>query len=370
MKKNQVNLILTNQTKRRNIVWSFACLIALIFVLATSFFMIYIQRSKQQYVSYNEKSNIDYVVRYKDNDFFDEKNITADREYIASLINYIDTDFNYKISIDDMDVEYKYTYRVEANVVVKNKDNKNLFYDKTEILVNEKESISTSKEVNINEKVLIDYNKYNNLIKKFVNVYDLKNAESTLNINMYVNVVGSCEDFTNNSKNERVITLSIPLTEDTIAIDFVDNIVNSSNNVMKCNTYTNNGFFLVIGIILSIIDFGLLILVIRYEVKTRTAETIYEKKLKKILNNYGGNIQILGNDFDFREYQLLKIEDFSDMLEISDKLREPILMRENKEKTGAYFVIPSNTKLLYVYRLKISDIEMEINIKNGSFDEI
>lgn len=364
MKKKQINLILINQTKRQNVFWSVACVIALIFVLATAFFMMYIQRSKAQYVSYNEASNIDYTVLYKDNDFFDEKHLTAGKEYIASLINYIDADFNYKISIDDMEVEYKYSYRVEANVVVKNKDNKNIFYDKTEVLISKIENVSTSSEININKNILIDYNKYNNIIKKFVNIYDLKNAESTLNINMYVNVVGSCEDFTNNSKNERVITLSIPLTEDTIAIDFVNNIVNYSNNVMKCNTYTNNGFFLIVGIILSIIGLILIIFLIRYEIKTRTAETIYEKKLKKILNNYGSNIQVLGNDFDFSEYQLLKIEDFSDMLEISDRLREPILMRENKEKTGAYFVIPSNTKLLYVYRLKISDIEKEINKKN------
>ena len=52
------------------------------------------------------------------------------------------------------------------------------------------------------------------------------------------------------------------------------------------------------------------------------------------------------------------------MLEIGDKLRQPILMKENNEKTGAYFLIPSNTNLLYVYRLKVSDIEKEINKKN------
>ena len=40
------------------------------------------------------------------------------------------------------------------------------------------------------------------------------------------------------------------------------------------------------------------------------------------------------------------------MLEIRDTIRQPILMKENSEKTSAYFVIPSNTKILYVYRLK------------------
>ena len=88
------------------------------------------------------------------------------------------------------------------------------------------------------------------------------------------------------------------------------------------------------------------------------------KELKKILNNYGSNIQMIGSEFDFTDYQLLKIENFNDILEISDKLRQPILMKENKERNGAYFVIPSTTKLLYVYRMKVSDIEKEMNEKN------
>ena len=94
---------------------------------------------------------------------------------------------------------------------------------------------------------------------------------------------------------------------------------------------------------------------------TRTAENIYERELKKILNNYSSYIQTMHNDFDFKEYQLLKIDSFSDMLEIRDTIRQPILMRENNDRTGAYFVIPSNTKILYVYRLKVSDIEREIS---------
>ena len=88
--------------------------------------------------------------------------------------------------------------------------------------------------------------------------------------------------------------------------------------------------------------------------------------MKKILNNYGNSIQVIGNDFEFKNYQLLKIETFYDLLEISDKLRQPILMRENKEKNGAYFIIPSVTKILYVHRIKVSDIKKEMKKKNNN----
>ena len=49
------------------------------------------------------------------------------------------------------------------------------------------------------------------------------------------------------------------------------------------------------------------------------------------------------------------------MLEIRDTIKQPILMKENDDKTGAYFVIPSSTKILYVYRLKVSDIKKNNN---------
>ena len=365
MKKEQVNSILINQAKRRSTVLAYVGIILIVFSLMVLSFLLYTRTAGEKYVSYNEQSNIDYKVYYKENEFFDEKYLESNKQYIASLIDQINADFKYEIALEDVDADYKYSYRIEADVIVKDKDTKNIFYETTDVLLEKVEREATSKEVSIKENIIIDYDEYNNKIKKLVNVYDLDRSESFLNINMYVSVVGSCEDFINNPEKEKTVTLSIPLTEDTIAIDFMDDIVNSSNNVMLCDSgYVSNGLFLIFSIGFALVDVCLIIAVIRYEYKTRTAETIYEKEMKKILNNYGSSIQILGNEFEFGDYQLLKIETFNDMLEIGDKLRQPILMKENNEKTGAYFLIPSNTNLLYVYRLKVSDIEKEINKKN------
>ena len=365
MRKNQVDTILINQTKRRNTVFSYICAILVVFALSSAAFILYTQKSKSQYVTYDERSNINYEVKYKNNEFFENSTIAPGKQYIASLIENINTYFNYKISLDDVNVQYKYTYKIEANVIVRDRDTKKIFYEKKEVLLPETENSTSDKEVNINEELIIDYNLYNEKIKKLVKVYDLDNSESYLNINMYVNVIGSCEEFKENPKKNNVISLSIPLSEDTIDINFIDNTVNYTNNVMYCDSkYDYNYIFIIIGSLLAIIDLYLIIAVIRYEIKTRTAETIYEKELKKILNNYGSVIQVLGNEFDFTDYQMLRIDSFNDVLEISDKLRQPILMHENKKKHRAYFIIPSNTKVLYVFRLKVSDIKREIDEKN------
>ena len=385
MKKHQINTLLINQTKRRNTVLTYSCVIAIVFFLALSLLVLFVKNNKTQYVTYTENGNIDYKVQYKDNEYFEENMLDSNRQYISSLINNINADFNYRISLDDSNVEYKYSgYSDDYDAWIyicgkieegdsfkgfewkltdsKEKTTKNVYYEKTDILVPKTEETSTVEEVVINENIIIDYNKYNDLIKKFVSIYDLENAESTLNVNMYINVLGTCEDFAENTKKERVISLTIPLTKENIAIDFVDDIVNSSNNVMKCTSAGyGNTVLLFVSITLIVAGVCLIILLVRYEVKTRTAETIYEKELKKILNNYGSSIQMIKNEFDFEDYQLLKIDNFYDLLEISDKLRQPILMKENKERNGAYFILPSTTKLLYVYRLKVSDIEKEIN---------
>lgn len=370
MKKNRVNEILVNQTKRRNTVLAFVCAIFIIFVISLSFFLMYAHRNEDYYVTYDETSNIDYKVHLKENEFFTDNYLGTDKQYIASLIDKITADFKYNLSLEEKEIEYKYSYRIEANVDVKHKGTNNSLYNTTQDLLYETEKITNSKNVEIKENVVIDYNYYNDLIKKFVSVYDLNDVESVLTINMYVNVIGSCEDFEENSEKESVMTLSIPLTTKTIAIDLSNNLIATQNNVMQCKrVYTNNFIFIGFGSLFALIDVILIACVIRYEIKTRTAENIYERELKKILNNYSSYIQRLNNDFDFKNYQLLKIDTFTDMLEIRDTIRQPILMKESTDKTGAYFVIPSATKILYVYRLKLSDIQKEIK-KKKEMEEI
>ena len=46
------------------------------------------------------------------------------------------------------------------------------------------------------------------------------------------------------------------------------------------------------------------------------------------------------NNFDFKGYQLLKLETFTDMLEIRDTIRQPILMKENHDKTVDFVNVP------------------------------
>ena len=371
MKKNQVNTILAHQAKRRAKIRLFVIAIVLVSLLAFAAFYAYFTHSEVYYVTYSEKSNIDYKVYLKENSFYETPYLGPNNDYIASLIDHLAANFNYKLKLDEENVEYKYSYRVEADISVRKKGSKNLIFNKKETLLNQTEKETNMSSVDIVESLDIDYNYYNEMIMKFIEIYDLDDSESTLTIKMYVSAIGSCETFDENKSKESVMSLSIPLTTKTMAIDISDDLIDTENNVMQCKSpYSTRGIYLIGGIVSSLTAILLVFLAIRYEIKTRSAENIYERELKKILNNYSSYIQTINNEFDFKNYNLMKVDSFTDMLEIRDTIRQPILMKENRDKTGAYFVIPSNTKILYIYRLKVSDIKKEMEKINNNIDII
>lgn len=365
MKKKIVDSILVDDAiKRRNII-IYCVLITIFFISCAYFSFNYLSHNKKSYVRYTENSDIDYKVYLKENNFFKKNYAEKNTQYIASLIDYISANFKYNINIDKSNVDFKYSYRVEADVVVKPRNEDRTLYEINEILLPEiEESSYNSSGITINQNVSIDYNHYNELIKEFIATYKLVDIESTLSIKMYINTIGTCENFLDNQNSESVISLVIPLTTKTMAIDIDNDLVEDTNYVVICEKSTNSYTQLILAIIMALIDIVFIIILIRYIIKTRTAKEIYNKELKKILNNYHSYIQKINDKFNLKGYQVLKVNTFTDMLEIRDTLHQPILMVENEDNSGVYFIIPSSTKLLYIYGLKLSNIKKQIEEKN------
>jgi hypothetical protein len=186
---------------------------------------------------------------------------------------------------------------------------------------------------------------------------------------MYISVKGNCDDLVDNPDSQSVISLKIPLTERTMSIEMESNLVETKDGLLVCRKVDNPIMTLVTGVILFICDIGLITWTGIYIAKTRSPKDIYERELKKILNNYHSFIQKINNDFDLKGYQILKVDTFTDMLEIRDTLQQPILMVESKEKNGVHFIIPSVTKLLYTYTLKERDIKESLK-KKMQIDDI
>ncbi len=362
MKKKKVDKILVEQTKRRKHILCYACIIVAFIILTLSFASLYLFKNKDYYVKYNEYGNIDYRVYLKENEYFKEKYLERGNKYIASLIDYVETDFNYNMDVLDNKADFKYSYKVVAEVNVKERTGVASLYNfEEEILNKDNNEVVESGHLNINETIKIDYNHYNELIKSFVKEYDLDEAVSTLKLNMYINIVGSCDDKVENKTNNSVLSLEIPLTTKTMDIELSNNLLKNDNNIMACSKKTSGSLlYLFIAVFMFVVALSYISALIKYVVSTRTAEDVYQKELNKILNNYHSYIQKINNGFDLSKYQKLRIDSFTDMLEIRDTLQQPILMAESKDKDGVIFIIPSNTKILYMYSIRVSDIKKQM----------
>lgn len=361
MRKKQVDEIIVGQKKKRHAIIGYAIEMFIVIVVAALYVFLLIDGKKIQYVTYNESSTVDYNVFLKENSVFETESLKKGNRYIASLINYIKANFKYDISLDKDDVEYKYSYRVEATLDIKDNDKKGSLYSRTDTLIPQKYVDSNTSEIHINEDVIIDYNKYNDWANNFIKLFELPDTLSTLTVNMYVSVVGSCEDFEESQRQESVMTLTIPLTDKTIGIEISDDLLTTDDQVMLCKSSKDYSlvYLMVLGG-LALCELILGINLVRYLNKTRTAESTYDRELKKILNNYKSYIQKINNTFNLDGYQVLKVDSFTDMLEIRDALQQPILMVESARTKGVHFVIPSSTKILYSYSLKLSEIKKQM----------
>ena len=320
----------------------------------------YLTRDKNQFINYNENSEVDYKVYLKENEFYKEDYLGKDKGYIASLIESVSSNFKYKLDFSE-EVTYKYSYRIAVEVDVQDDKNDSNIYHFSEDLITKQLAVNTG-DLSINENLNINYGEYNNKISRFKSVYDLKNTSATLNIYLYVNIRDIDKSNTNSFADKKVSSLTIPLTENTVSIDIGNDII-TNNNRIEISRPTNYSWILLISVSYLVISAVYIVYLIFYSMRTRTAQMIYDKEIKSIMNNYDSYIQKINGSYDIGTSQVLKIETFNDMLEIRDTLKQPILMLENEEKNGTFFIIPATNSIIYTYALRVVDIRAKMEGK-------
>ena len=329
----------------------------LIGIMTMTFF---IMKNKNRYLKYNENAIVDYNVNLKENEFYKENTLAKDNGYVSSLIDNIKATFNYNLDFS-IPVSYKYSYQIVADVNVIDDIEQNNIYHYSEDLI--KKDLKAAKyNLKIKEDVIIDYQKYNEIIRRFKEVYELKNAEANLNIDLYVNVQDLDRTNTSKFQTKKVSTISIPLTQKTVSISTSNNTsnINSKLTIPRSKKYD---WILIISLIYIVLSVIYMMYLYIYITRTRTAQMIYEKEIKSIISNYDNYIQKINGSYDIGTSQVIKIESFSDMLEIRDTLKQPILMLENKEKDGTFFIIPATNSIIYTYALRVVDIKAKMDGK-------
>ena len=305
---------------------------------------------------YSETSNLDYKTCLKDNNYFVEKCLDKNKQYIANLIDYIETEFKYNFNASNV-FDYKYKYSIVARVVATEKTNANkVLYDESETLLDEKTfEINDSNSFFIKENIKIDYTKYNDLMNSFRKDYTLT-LNSNLIITLNVTVDGKYDKIEDKIATSQNISLTIPLSEQTldIAMNYQDINDSETLNEEDKNTLVNKVFY---GLAAMFVLLSLLVsfLLIRFMKKITTSKSSYTKRLEKIMKEYNQIIVETKNMPNFDKSKVFEIDSFEELLDVRETILKPILfIKISNEKS--YFII-SNGEEVYRYVSKAVDLE-------------
>jgi hypothetical protein len=313
---------------------------------------------RTQYIEYTENSYIDYKVKYRENEFFEDEWLGKDQSYISSLIESISADFDYKMNVDSNDMSLQYDYFIDAKLLITDKNSGNAYYTLEERISPVKTVILGERsDVDLKESVSIDYAKYDSIARKFIKAYGLHDSTSILTVTMTVNTDCSNEKFSNDCENTYTSTLNIPLAEDSFSIHSTQSAPANSVKSFEYKGFLNSHIFLTIAIIIASIAVLLFVGLLIFLHLTKNEDITYSARVRKILRAYSAFIQRIDGEFDSEGYQVVVIKTFNEMLGIRDTIQSPVLMFENADETMTRFFIPTNTKILYVYEIKVDNFD-------------
>lgn len=348
--------------KRKRKKWILIQAVALIVVLivALASFSVYNRMSQTYYIEYTENGSVDYTVNLKENNFFEEDSLGAGQSYISSLIKNVVADFKYKLAVDNASVAFDYSYCVDAQLIIANKDTGDYIYAPVDNIIAEtKASSKDNASLNIGTSVNIDYNHYNKIANTFITTYGLKNTTSTLVVTMTVKVVSTCNSFENESNSgSYFVSLNIPLVEENFSMFTTSSNTEGQSKVLACSNGASQKLFLILTIVFASLAAIQATVLAIFVITTKNEDINYTNKVRKIVSSYRSFIQQIEGQFDVTGYQVVPVKTLKELLNIRDTIQSPILMFENTDQTVTEFVIPANTnKILYLFEIKVDNYD-------------
>ena len=316
--------------------------------------IVWYQMNEEYYIGYTENGSIDYDVYLKENEFYDSVHQESNQSYVASLIDRIIANFSYEIDMDTDDVNYKYSYTIKSRLeIIDDTSGAAMFKPEYELVNVENKVQNSSSRLNINEIVVLNYDEYNDLANRFIKAYSLKNTTSNIVVTLTVDVMSDCNAFSGSQVETYTSELRIPLTTQTVNIKMKSTVPDENSQMIACTRGAGSEVFKTTAIVLGVVDILLILLMVAFIFLTRTPDITYSARVKKIMSQYKSYVQKINNMFETQGYQVIRVDAFDEMLEIRDTIQAPILMFENADKTCTKFMIPTDSKLLYVYQIEV-----------------
>lgn len=325
-------------------------LVTLILVVIVGILSFYFYMQSKQVVAttvaHTENGGVNYKVYLSDKTYYNTDYLDEGMQYISSIIDYIDLNFNYK-SDYDLEDTYKVSTKITANVkILDSEKTDKVIYTETEELKNE---TVTSDKVSVSDNVKLDYIKYNTLANKFKSDYGI-NASSVLVIDYDVMYESEKNELVGGKK----ITVELPLSKQMLSIEKSNDISSNEPYILRTSKSALNkvmfGLFIVFAVTTVI---GVVVLFI--EVQSRLSkESKYDRYISKLLKENDSYITESNNISIDSEKEVISINSFKELLDVRNNLEKPIVYVKVSEDESK-FIIMENV----IYEYKVTRKEMD-----------
>ena len=320
-------------------------IIVICLLVSTVFFIVMgIKSNKDEILlySYTSSKKGDYQVLLKENDFYEEPILESGKYYASKSIDKYLLKFEYNFNsekIENIDYRYNITAQLVGNVS-NNEQGKEVWTKNYDLLDYKEEKIKQNK-FSIKENIDINYDLYNNLAREYEDSYGISiDAILKVKFNIYYDIKFENSDIKN---AEDYIELDIALTNS------VSNVEKKYNEETKKEIFKENknniNIYYVISIITGIISIALII-------NKKSPEEKYKRKIKYILKNYGELIVTVSNEPDIKNYTIMNINTFEDLIDLAEQNKTNIIHYEViKDKQNKFYVFVD--KFVYIYVVSI-----------------
>lgn len=330
--------------KKGTINFQFMSFLTLIFLFLIGLFLIgfetvkFTKKNDGEVLNYFTQKNLKYEVCLKENSFFEEKCLNTDREYITTIIDDINIDFEYIFSARKK-IPLSYSYEITAELVANEKiKSKKKIYDKKEVIASKNIEGQSASNYIVKERVTINYDKYNEVMQELKKEYAIL-FDSKLIVTLSVKTDSNVEGIAKKLSASESIVFEIPLSEQMI------NFKSRYNNQKTDYLLTNDEEFLkqkgeskknliYLVIIETVIIIALSILInIRLKRKNK-----FKFEISKIMKEYDRYITIVDSIPDLREKGQIVVSSFKELLDAREWLNKPIVYHESTKK-GWFLII-------------------------------
>ena len=288
--------------------------------------------------SYNITTGASYRVHLKENNVFEEEFLEEGRVYPSAITDFINIDFKSELAMTNaLSISGDYIIQAVLEGYQTGKDEEKVsVYEKIYPIIEGRVIESVTSSASINESLSIDRATYRNYAQEIENALGGETGK-----NFYVELSGKY--IVDGEEKPFSYRIDIPINNDKFYEIRKAEPVEDSGDIKESNLVNVMPAFSSYAIFIL-----LLFVAVRFFTANMEGKELEQKKLSELMRKYGSRMVCIENLPDISQKFEIRVKSITDLIELADEIREPVLYIEGEKelpKDGKIYILSKD----YIY---------------------